>query len=597
MISQSFIQELLNRVDIVDVIDRYLPLRKTGTNYAACCPFHSEKTPSFTVSPTKQFYHCFGCGAHGNVIGFIMEYSGMHFVEAVNDLAARVGLQVPVSQPAAQPDVLEGGAAAASSSAGLLEVMSTAARFYRDQLKCSENAIAYLKQRGLNGKTAARFGLGYAPAGWQSLAGVFPDYGKNVRKNLLMQAGLVVEGNAGRIYDRFRDRIMFPIFNLKGTIVGFGGRVLDQGEPKYLNSPETPLFQKGRELYNLFFARKAIRDVGRVVVVEGYMDVVALSQHGIEYSVASLGTAVTPFHIQKLLRQADNVVFCFDGDAAGRKAARRAMEDSLAQITDGKNISFLFLPETQDPDSYVRHFGKEAFESLLTQAMPLSVFLFKELSASVDLQISEGRAKLVHDVKPLLTQVTAPGLRLMLLKKLGEVSGLRQEELGNILKIGRISASPAREKAARPQPVSPCYWLIQILLYDPGYIQKLERDLLDREYENGEEMAALRALVEFIDTHPDIGTNTAMSAAIAYFKDSRHRALLEQAASRTLAWDKEIDLEAEFAGVMSRLREMKHRQRMTLLQNKPLSALTAEERQELQRTAASPGSLQAATEY
>ena len=582
MISQSFIQELLNSVDIVDVIDRHLPLRKAGTNYAACCPFHSEKTPSFTVSPTKQFYHCFGCGAHGNAIGFVMEYNGMHFVDAVNDLAGRAGMQVPKSDPAVNPGLQGKEDLRARSSADLLEVMDIAARFYRKQLRHSDRAIAYLKQRGLTGETALHFGIGYAPAEWRNLAEVFSDYAEPLRRELLVQAGLVIEGAQGNSYDRFRDRIMFPIFNLKGKIVGFGGRVLDQGEPKYLNSPETPLFQKGRELYNLFAARKAIRDAGKVVVVEGYMDVVALSQHGIDYSVAALGTAVTPFHIQKLLRQADNVVFCFDADPAGRQAARRTLENSLAQLVDGKNISFLFLPEAQDPDSYVRESGKDAFVGLLKQALPLSVFLFKELSASIDLKISEGRLKLVRDAKPLLAQVDAPGLRLMLLKRLGEISGLQLEELENILKIKRKRTYAGQKAGVRPQPASPCFWLMQILLNDAGYIQKLDRELLAQEHENPEEMAALGALVEFIDTHPNVGADAAMSFAIAYFKDSPYRALLEQAGSRTLAWDGEIDLDAEFAGAMARLRESKHRQRMTILQNKPLNALTPEERQELQ---------------
>lgn len=597
MISQSFIQDLLNRVDIVDVIERDVPLRKAGTNYTACCPFHSEKTPSFTVTPTKQFYHCFGCGAHGSAIGFMMEYGGMNFVEAVSELAARVGMQVPVQESesfrpareagslssAATPDKTQG---TESSFQDLLEVMNIAARFYREQLKHSKSAIAYLKKRGLTGEAAARFAVGYAPAGWQNLDAAFPDHAAKARTNLLVEAGLIIESDDGKHYDRFRDRIMFPILDLKGRIVGFGGRVLEQGEPKYLNSPETPLFQKGRELYNLFAARRPIREAGRVVMVEGYMDVVALSQHGIEYAVAALGTATTPFHIQKLLRQTDNVVFCFDGDKAGRKAAWRALEDSLAQLVDGKNIGFLFLPEGEDPDSYVRNFGKEAFEGLLKQALPLSVFLFRELSARVDLTTSEGRAKLVQDTKPLLARVAAPGLALMLLKQLAEISGATQRELEDILKIRRASSSPpSRERAPRPQPASPYRWLIQVLLYDPGYVRNLDRTLLMDSQEYAEEMTALAALVEFIDTHPHLGKDTAIPSAITYFHDSPHRALLQKAESETLAWDNNIDLEAEFAGALARLREMQRKQRMTRLHNKPLSMLTSEEKQELQRLA------------
>jgi DNA primase len=595
MISQSFIQELLDRTDIVDVIERDVPLRRAGANYSACCPFHSEKSPSFTVSPTKQFYHCFGCGAHGNAIGFVMEYGGMHFVEAVNDLAARVGLQVPVQQAergsGSQSDPAQAkphGAEGTEHSPGaLLEAMKVAARFYREQLKLSKNAIDYLKQRGLTGATAARFGIGYAPAGWQNLYTAFSGQPENGRKRLLVEAGLMIEGDGGKCYDRFRDRIMFPIVNLKGMIVGFGGRVLEKGEPKYLNSPETSLFQKGRELYNLFGARRAIREAGKVIVVEGYMDVVALSQHGIEYAVATLGTATTPYHIQKLLRQTDNIVFCFDADNAGKKAAWRALEDSLAQLADGKSISFLFLPEGEDPDSYIRNHGRNAFEKLLEQTLPLSVFLFRELSARADLKSSEGRAKLVQDAKPLLARITAPGLALMLVKRLAEISGLSERELEDVLKIKRVTAFPSREKSSRPKPVSPYQWLLQVLLYNPAYIEKLDRDLLTYNQEYEKEIAALAALVEFIDAHPHIGGGTSIPSTIAYFRDSPHRPLLEQAASKTLTWDSEIDLEAEFAGAMIRLREMKHKQRMAMLHSKSLSTLTPEERQELQRMATS----------
>jgi DNA primase len=588
MIPQSFIQDLLNRIDIVDVIERHVPLKKAGTNFSACCPFHSEKTPSFTVSPTKQFYHCFGCGAHGSAVGFMMEYGGMNFIEAVSDLAARVGMRVPVQQPESRPGMSESvGQRAGNSSQNLFEVMNSATRFYREQLKHSENAIAYLKKRGLTGETAARFAVGYAPAGWQNLAAVFPDYQARMPTDSLVEAGLVIESNDGKRYDRFRDRIMFPILNQKGMIVGFGGRVLEQGEPKYLNSPETPLFEKGRELYNLFGARKAIREAGRVLVVEGYMDVVALSQHGIDYAVAALGTATTPYQVHKLLRQTDNVVFCFDGDNAGRKAAWRALENSLAQLVDGKSLSFLFLPENEDPDSYVRKFGKETFEGLLDRAPPLSVFLFKELSARTDLQTSEGRARLVQEVKPLLAQVTAPTLALMLLKRLAELSGTSQGEVEDLLQIRRISSSPSRARAPRPQPASPYRWLIQVLLHDPGYARKLERELLVGRSEYAEEMAAVVALVEFIDTSPHIVESTAIPSVITHFHDSPHRALLEKAASETLAWDDSIDLGAEFSGALVRLREIQRKQRMTELHSKSLNMLTPEEKQEYQRLMAS----------
>ncbi len=598
MISQSFIQELLDRVDIADVIERNVPLRKAGANYTACCPFHSEKTPSFTVSPSKQFYHCFGCGAHGSAISFLMEYSGMNFVEAVTDLASRVGMRIPAQKSGIHPENpgSESGSRQESAPAqqpgteaftrDLSDAMSAATRFYREQLKHSQNAIGYLKTRGLTGETAARFAIGYAPAGWQNLDAALAGFLAGKRADLLAEAGLVIAED-GKRYDRFRDRIMFPILDLKGRIVGFGGRILDQGEPKYLNSPETPLFQKGQLLYNLYSARRAIRQAGKVIVVEGYMDVVALSQHGVDYAVATLGTATTPHHVQKLLRHTDNVVFCFDGDNAGRKAAWRALEDSLAQVVDGKNISFLFLPEGEDPDSYVRRHGKEAFERLFEHALPLSVFLFKELSARVDLRTSEGCAKLAQDAKPLLAKVAAPGLALLLLKRLAEISGFTRNELEELLKIRRFSSTRTPEKASRPQPASPYRWLIQVLLYDPGYAAKLDRDLLTEDTEYSEEIVALTELVEFIDNCPHISVNAVVPAAITYFQDSPHCKLLQKAQSETLAWDANIDVEAEFAGAMAQLRNRKRKQRMTKLHSKSLSMLTHEEKQELQRLALS----------
>ncbi|HEX7954121.1 MAG TPA: DNA primase, partial [Burkholderiales bacterium] len=347
MIPQSFIQDLLNRVDIVDVVESYVPLKRSGSNYAARCPFHSEKSPSFTVSPTKQFYHCFGCGAHGTAVGFLMEYGGMGFVDAVKDLAQGIGMKVP-EEPRS-----ESAQRKAEQGETLHEVLLRAAQHYRNQLKDAPQAIAYLKKRGLSGDIAKRFGIGYVPDEWQNLATAFSDYDGP----MLAAAGLVKSKDDGKRYDVFRSRIMFPIVDVRGNVIGFGGRVLGDGEPKSLNSPETPVFEKGRELYGLYQARRAIRDAGRVVVVEGYMDVVALAQSGVEYAVATLGTATTPLHVQKLLRQADEIVFSFDGDNAGRKAAWRALENSLSQLQDGKQLKFLFLPDGEDPDTYVRKHG------------------------------------------------------------------------------------------------------------------------------------------------------------------------------------------------------------------------------------------------
>ena len=597
MIPQPFIYDLLNRVAIVDAIDRHVPLKKAGANFIACCPFHSEKTPSFTVSQTKQFYHCFGCGVHGNAISFLMEYSGLSFVEAVHDLAAYVGMQVPEQQTdtffkQTVPDDLSqypvnglGSNNPEISPQDLLSVLQAATRFYREQLKISEKAIAYLKKRGLSGKIAARFAIGYAPAGWQNLEAVFTDYKSDRTRKILLQAGLIIISDEAKQYDRFRDRIVFPILNQKGQIIGFGGRVLEQEEPKYLNSPETILFEKGRELYNFFSARRAIREANRVIVVEGYMDVIALSQHGIDYVVAALGTATTSFHIQKLLRQTENIIFCFDGDKAGRKAAWRALENSLALLSDGKYLSFLFLPEGADPDSYVNQYGKESFEQQLKQAIPLSEFLFKELCAGTNLQASEGRAKLVSDAKPLLQQVVAPALSVMLVRRLGELSGISQGELEELLQIKRVPRVHKIKNAARKQPITPYRRLARMLLYSPNYIAKLDKYLLVQCNENSEEVAALKALVDFLDTHPQLIASKSAHSILTYLQNSPYRALLEDIESETLEWGSAIDLEEEFLEVLEKLQQTQRNKRMTELHSKSLDRLTDEEKRELQRLA------------
>jgi len=441
VIPESFKNDLLNRVDIVDVINARVPLKKSGANYVACCPFHTEKTPSFTVSQPKQFYHCFGCGAHGNAIGFLMEYAGLGYVDAVKDLADMVGMKLPDFEP-------RRGQRSEPQGPDLYDLMDRASRFYRDSLKQAPAAIEYLKGRGLTGKIAARFGIGYAPSGWQSLQAVFPNYAEKA----LVECGLVIENEQGKRYDRFRDRIMFPILNQRGLVIGFGGRILETAGreeeagspgPKYLNSPETPLFEKGRELYGLVQARNAIRAANRVVVVEGYMDVVALAQNGVENVVATLGTATTPVHVQRLLRLTDEVVFCFDGDAAGRRAAWHALEVSLACLADGKTVRFLFLPEEHDPDSFVRALGTEAFLERLAGAQPLSAFLLAELGARTDLATLEGRSRLISEARPHLQRLAAPALQLQLVRALADLARMDAQEVGRLCGV-RIAGSASR---------------------------------------------------------------------------------------------------------------------------------------------------------
>jgi DNA primase len=422
MIPQSFIADLLNRIDIVEVVGRHVTLKKAGANFQGLCPFHNEKSPSFSVSPTKQFYHCFGCGAHGSAISFLMEHSGLTYVDSIEELARSAGLTVPREER--RPQDL----AKQQQAIALSEVMSPAADWYKQQLKQNTRAINYLKGRGLSGEIAKRFNLGYAPESWQGLEAVFGSYTQDSIANVLVEAGLIIQSEAKR-YDRFRDRIMFPIRNPKGQVIAFGGRILDAGEPKYLNSPETPLFSKGNTLYGLFEARQAIRDKGYVIVCEGYMDVVALAQLGFANGVATLGTACTANHVRALMRQTDRIIFSFDGDAAGQRAAKRALEACLPMMADDKEIKFLFLPTEHDPDSFVRERGAPAFEEAIRQAMPLSSFLIQVANEGHDWNTPEGRAQTQHAAKPLLLSMPGIALRAQLIRELAQRVGITSAEL------------------------------------------------------------------------------------------------------------------------------------------------------------------------
>ena len=452
LIPQSFIADLLNRVDIVDVVGQHVKLKKAGANYQGLCPFHSEKSPSFSVSPTKQFYHCFGCGAHGSAISFLMEYSGLGYVDAIEELARSAGLDVPREERSAN-DV-----ARQQQAMALSEVMSSAADWYRQQLKGSTRAVEYLKGRGLTGEIAKRYALGYAPDGWQGLEAVFGPYSNDEIAKTLVEGGLIIQGEQSegapvKRYDRFRDRIMFPIRNPKGQTIGFGGRILDQGEPKYLNSPETPLFSKGNTLYGLFEARQAIRAKEYVLVCEGYMDVVALAQLGFPNAVATLGTACTANHVRMLLRQTDKVVFSFDGDAAGQRAAQRALEACLPLMSDDKEIRFLFLPTEHDPDSYVRAYGEAAFEKVIKEAMSLSSFFFKVASEGHELTTPEGRAQTHHAAKPLLLSMPPIALRTQMLRELAIRTNTTPAELESFCGLSVVPApvqtSPYQATQAR----------------------------------------------------------------------------------------------------------------------------------------------------
>lgn len=561
MIPQDFIQQLLDRTDIVEVVGRYVPLKKKGANYSACCPFHHEKTPSFTVSPTKQFYHCFGCGAHGSAITFLMEHAGYGFVEAVHELAARAGLAVPDDGRVARPE--EGRREA------LFACLEAAGRFFRAELKASPAAIEYLKGRGLKGETAARFGLGYAPDEWQGLARAVPDY----HDPLLEEAGLVIAGE-GKRYDRFRHRILFPIRNERGRILAFGGRIVGAGEPKYLNSPETALFHKGRELYGLYENRRAIAAAGRAIVVEGYMDVVMLAQHGVETALATLGTAVTPDQIGRLFRLVDDVLFAFDGDAAGRRAAWRALENALPQLQDGKRVAFLFLPEGEDPDSYVRRHGAAAFHALCEQAMPLSEFLFQELAAKTDLVSQEGRVRLATLAEPLLSRIVyAPRFSHALRVRLGELTGVAVPALPRAPRTPRLGQPPPRQRGLPDLP-SPERVLLQALLYRPEWVAKVP----DPGQLPGEDAAALAAVREVMREHPELRD---MRAILDHFRGRPEGKRLEAAAAGVLQWEDagpDYDVEADFRGALASLGERLAAMQARDLAGKRPSEISPEER-------------------
>jgi len=557
VIPQSFIQDLLNRVDIVDVVGNYVQLKKGGANLMGLCPFHGEKTPSFTVSPTKQFYHCFGCGKNGTAIGFLMEYSGLGFVEAVQTLAQGVGMTVPDDDDKMPPMQR---AAQQAKTLALTDVLSQATQHYRNQLRASQTAIDYLKRRGLTGEVAAKFGLGYAPDGWDSLRTVFPDY----EADALVESGLVItrdeDPQNSKRYDRFRDRIVFPIRNTKGQTIGFGGRVLGQGEPKYLNSPETPLFHKGSELYGLFEARQAIREAGYVLVTEGYMDVVALAQLGFPQAVATLGTACTPTHVQKLLRQTDEVIFSFDGDTAGRRAARRALESSLPYAADNKAIKFLFLPSEHDPDSYVREFGAEAFEQLVKESMPLSQFLINLVSEGNDLNTAEGRARAQFDAKPLLKMMPPSALRLQIVRSLAQFTQTTTAELENLLELakpatrteGRPNARTPAPRSRRPQPVGLERQILRLLLAQPVLTQELTPDAIEAITNYAPDYADM--LMQLIEPAQALGAQANFAALAEQLRatDSDFDPLIEE-----IATNKEFDLELARAELRSAVRKIR----------------------------------------
>ena len=563
-IPPEFIDQLLARVDVVDVVNQRVPLQRAGHEYKARCPFHEEKTPSFTVSPAKQFYHCFGCGAHGSAIGFLMEYDGLSFPEAVEELAASVGMELPREIAFEQgPD-----------HRPLYEILERAATWYRDQLAhhpSAPEATAYLKQRGLSAEIARDFGLGYAPPGWRNLMENLG--GSPEREALLLQAGLLSEGN-GRRYDRFRHRIIFPIRDTRGRVVAFGGRVLGDDAPKYLNSPETPVFHKGGELYGLYEARKALKTIPRLLVVEGYMDVVALAQFGIRNAVATLGTATTPEHLEKLFRATPEVVFCFDGDRAGRKAAWKALETTLPLLRDGRQARFLFLPEGEDPDTQVRKEGAEAFLQRVEQATPLSDFLFDQLAGEVDMTSLDGRARLVTLAAPYLEKLPAGVFRRMMERRLSELAGTK---LAASRPTRQTTPSRAHRNPGQPGTLKPLHRAIALLLQYPA-LARLESLPEGWQTLDNPGVVVLRQLLETLRENPHLTT----AMLVEHHEDERMRRHLGRlAATPLIVFDDEAD---QFRGCLEKLAAEARQARARKARNKLRpSDMTEEEKAELRR--------------
>ncbi len=587
-IPQSFIDDLINRVDIVEIVDSRVPLKKAGREYTACCPFHNEKTPSFTVSSTKQFYHCFGCGAHGTAVSFLMEYDHMSFPEAIEELARQAGLDVPY----------EGGVRTEADperqrkSLDLYAILERADQFYQQQLRQhpqSQRAIDYLKQRGLSGQIAAEFGIGFAPPGWDSL--IHNMGNSDALQEQLVTTGMLIRKDDGRCYDRFRDRIMFPIRDPRGRCIGFGGRILpdaaegkdNQGKSakkpaKYLNSPETPLFHKGQELYGLFEARRALRDIPRLLVVEGYMDVVALAEAGIRYAVATLGTATTADHLNRLFRLSSEVVFCFDGDRAGREAAWRALENTLPVMRDGRQVRFMFLPDGEDPDTQVKKIGQARFETDIDAAMPFSEFFFERLKEPLNMNSLDGRAQLVSQARPLLAKLPDGVMKQMMGQQLDQLGRLQDQ---NFASQTTANTRPARSYRAAPSrsrnnPPSPVRYILQRLLHQPTLAQQAN-DLA--RFSKGD-IPGLDLLIEVLEIL-QIHTTLRTGSLIERFRESEKASHLQKLA----AWQPEVDDEAslaeEFTTALNKLEQMCLQQRYdALLAQSNLGQLSQEDEAE-----------------
>lgn len=538
-IPREFIRQLLDRVEIVDLIDGRLPLKKkSGSNYFACCPFHAEKSASFSVSQSKQFYYCFGCGAHGNAIDFLMQYDRLEFPEAIENLAKQVGMEIPRESRLPEKTV---------KNTSLYELLDSAVKFYQAQLKQNPRAIEYLKNRGLSGEVAKEFALGFAPAGWDHL---IKNIGKTeLIKKQLLDAGMLIKKEDGGFYDRFRDRIMFPIHDRRGKIIGFGGRIIDKGEPKYLNSPETPIFQKGHELYGLYHALQANRELKRALIVEGYMDVIALFQNGINYAVATLGTATSANHLQRLFRYTSEIIFCFDGDNAGRTAAWRALLVTLPVMKDGVQIRFMFLPDGEDPDSLIRKEGKQQFESRMQNSLSISEFFFQSIAAQTDMNSTDGRARFVKLATEHLNQLPESVFKQMMFEELAKKSRTTVEHLKP---SSQTTVAPVKPNPLKAKPPSALRVLMALLVQQPELAQHITQPLLKLNI-NGFDLLLL--LLDVIKQNP--GLNTA--SLLEFWREKPEESLIRKLAQLELGIP-EGGTQNEFLGALQQLQKLGRKQ-------------------------------------
>ena len=550
-IPKTFIDDLLARVDVVEVIDQRVTLKKSGTNYSACCPFHNEKTPSFTVSQTKQFYHCFGCSASGDAIKFLMEYDNMHFVDAIETLAESVGMEVPRDEQADK---------ARDDTKPLYTLMESIAGFYQSQLKQSQPAIDYLKARGLSGEIAKHFAIGFVPDGWDTLQQYFPN-----EDPALIKTGMLIKPDGGkRPYQRFRNRIMFPIRDRRGRVIGFGGRVMDNQEPKYLNSPETPLFHKGSELYGLYEARKAAQDNNCIIVVEGYMDVVALAQHGIMHAVATLGTAANQQHSQALFKVVPAIIFCFDGDRAGRAAAWRALQATLPCLQDGRDAHFLFLPDGEDPDSVVKAHGAAGFNDLLAQRLPIIDFLYQHLASELDMKSIGGKAQLAEKAKPLLATIPAGVYKQLAMRRLESLIGL---SLGSDRPVNAGRAATARHQH-KEGGLTPMSRAVLLCLQHPQVVKAIPPEDIEI---NPEQPGAdiLIKLISYCDADSAVSTARLLER---FYDTDGYQHLVKLATKSYWPDSRELDENTAVVEFTHCIKRLKERSRKTLTDKVDLSA-------------------------